>query len=75
MSKYTPWFPADAKPARPGVYEIEGALFNRFYRKWDGMTWYCGNRNIERAALSTHVLHGNLNNQKRPWRGLAKEPK
>jgi hypothetical protein len=69
--KLTPWFPANVKPVRAGVYEIQDSLA-AWYRRWDGMNWYVGDSEPERAAQETIVLASYL---RAPWRGLAEEPK
>ena len=68
----TPWFPANAKPVRAGVYEIQEDGTPAWYRRWDGRYWYVGDAEPERAARETIVLVSYL---RAPWRGLAEEPK
>lgn len=70
MSKFTPWFPADVKPAYPGVYEIQDDVIT-WYRRWDGKRWFVGDRLKEVAAVETIPFLGEPD----PWRGLAKPPK
>ncbi len=69
--KLTPWFPADVKPVRAGVYEIQDSAAS-WYRRWDGKNWYIGDATPERAAQEAVVLASYL---RAPWRGLAEEPK
>ena len=70
MSKYTPWFPGDVMPVRPGVYEVN-ALPGPWYRRWDGRHWFAGGRTPKDAASSKYETVPNVN----PWRGLAEPPK
>ena len=68
--KLTPWFPADVKPAYPGVYQVKEPGFV-WYRRWDGERWYCGGPTVDMAATveMPYSFGGN------PWRGLAEPPK
>jgi hypothetical protein len=70
--KLTPWFPANAKPVRVGVYEIKKDGMPAWYRRWDGKYWYLGDINPETAAQENIVLGSSM---PRPWRGLAEESK
>ena len=70
--KLTPWFPANVKPVRAGVYEVKEDDPPAWYRRWDGECWYVGDATPERAAQETIVLASWL---RAPWRGLAEEPK
>lgn len=57
----TPWFPADVKPVRQGVYErVIGAHILR--NRWDGGTW---------VSSTTGLV---VSQQNLPWRGLAAPP-
>jgi hypothetical protein len=75
-AKTTPWFPASAKPARKGVYEVEGGPYpySYFDGHWNGAwpsartahhhrTWFA-DMDDEGGAK---VLTG--------WRGLARKPR
>lgn len=68
--KLTPWFPADVKPVRPGVYEMRCDP-PRWYRRWDGRHWYIGDTNVSVAAKETLASWCAFE----MWRGLAEEPK
>jgi hypothetical protein len=70
--KHTPWFPANVKPVRAGVYEIQDDGPPAWYRRWDGKDWYVGDATPKRAAQEAVVLASYL---RAPWRGLAEEPK
>lgn len=71
--KLTPWFPADVKPVRVGVYkarltknpEVSGFGF------WDGRRWGWLHNTEQRAM--TDDLEGSSQNKE--WRGLASDPK
>jgi hypothetical protein len=63
--KLTLWYPADVKPARPGVYEVFSPSY-RFFRKWDGTNWCIGSLDVERASRSEGRACW-----LRTWRGLA----
>lgn len=79
--KRTQWFPADAKPARQGVYELlnksTGAIF---YARWiineghyyfyEG--WSSGHMYLEDAAREAQF---GLVQNRWQWRGLARAPK
>jgi hypothetical protein len=69
--KLTPWFPANVKPVRAGVYEISSTT--PWYRYWDGANWCAGERTpweAEKLELLPLVVAF-----AEPWRGLAEEPK
>jgi hypothetical protein len=73
MPDFTPWFPGDVKPARPGVYQRKYGAFQEEtgYSRWDGKRWYFRATTPEMAARdSTETI-----NPHRAWRGLAEEPK
>ena len=65
----TPWFPADVKPVRPGVYEVQ-TITGRF-AYFDGYSWgwsFATKREAERDRDPWYAM------QKKLWRGLNKEP-
>ena len=72
----TPWYPASVKPARPGVYEIQGQKNGspEGYAMYSLATYIQGywsaTCQTPEAAKSTHFL--NISNV-RPWRGLARK--
>jgi hypothetical protein len=70
--KFTPWFPADVMPVRPGVYEVHSPDGTRWYQRWDGECWYRRRSTPESAASEMEQLwfFNSL-----PWRGLAEPPK
>jgi hypothetical protein len=72
--KLTPWFPANVKPVRAGVYEVKGDPKYKWHRYWDGKDWYCGSftPNGAVANFNEYRLRAVI---KFPWRGLAEEPK
>lgn len=72
--KLTPWFPADVKPARTGVYEVrfddDDTDFG--YSYWSGCTWSwkeCTPKEARQSPLQIGAV------QDKKWRGLAKAPK
>jgi hypothetical protein len=69
--KLTPWFPGDAKPYRPGVYERRGFGTCRF-SLWDGSMWRWSYDSVSQAASASRVR---ARRQNCDWRGLAEEPK
>ena len=74
MSKYTPWFPADVKPARVGVYQTgdPSDIEDQLYQHWNGRHWgMCADTIAEAKAVADDRSFF----QNEPWRGLAKAPK
>lgn len=68
----TPWFPADVKPARVGVYERQGSRDTYPFSYWDGKRWLLSGETPEAAARH----HDSASyRQNLPWRGLAKDPR
>jgi hypothetical protein len=64
----TPWFPADVKPVRKGVYER--AFFAReFPSYWNGKQW--GVCCFDRDDAYDYRQHRS-EHQRLPWRGLAR---
>lgn len=57
--KLTPWFPADVKPVRHGIYERSYGFF-KLKDLWDGNYW--------RYQVSKKICF----NQNRDWRGIQK---
>jgi hypothetical protein len=71
--KLTPWFPPDVNPVRTGPYKIKKDCPSAWYRYWDGENWYVGATTPDAA---THWPRSRLTDSlKRPWRGIAEEPK
>lgn len=73
--KLTPWFPASVKPARNGVYEVEGPedLGRNYFSYFDGERWHGQWFTPERARAKAPGIGIGLQSDK--WRGLAQEPK
>jgi hypothetical protein len=75
--KLTKWFPADVKPARPGVYNVsclESGQSGKWYALFDGQRW---SWKWDTDAASD-VLHEDGNPSDwylGSWRGLASHPK
>jgi hypothetical protein len=70
--KLTPWFPADVKPVRPGVYKVKTRSGRPWYRRWDGKVWFVGSNTPKDAASKIEQLWFI---DSRSWRGLAEPPK
>lgn len=66
----TPWFPADVKPVRKGVYEVRDFNIEKEYSFWDGVEWKARQLTPSHAALRLHKAH----TQEKKWRGLASDP-
>lgn len=66
--KLTPWFPADVKPVRVGLYQREYDInsFTLIPDLWDGTNW---------ILLGINGNHLGEAIAARPWRGLASDPK
>jgi hypothetical protein len=72
--KLTPWFPADVKPVRAGVYEVNAEFHDPpWYRYWNGEFWHAGGHTPEYAAQQPRISLEDI--LLAPWRGLAEEPK
>ena len=69
--KLTPWFPANVKPVRAGVYEVR--MKAPWYRYWDGVHWHAGHCTSELARALPHLPIENTPPES--WRGLAEEAK
>ena len=77
--KTTPWFPATAKPARKGWYEVRSYpklhRNHRFnlnlspFRYWDGKVWRIGGPD-EKWALDIVSIFGR--HYTHQWRGLTR---
>ena len=66
----TEWYPADVKPVRKGVYEVQAKIAPIWYRRRDGHDWFNGKNNPIKAANSY-----NTTNVRDPWRGLKERAK
>jgi hypothetical protein len=71
----TPWFPANARPDRVGVYEIQGSRFDGSnFRRWNGKgwsgTWAEPN---DYVGMDFRVLY-RAGEDMTGWRGLASDP-
>lgn len=71
MRNKCPWFNADEKPVRVGVYSVKVTPRGRpFFRHWNGETWGAVCFTAANAELhrDSHLgLYGLL-----PWRGVLK---
>jgi hypothetical protein len=64
--KVTPWFPADVKPTRKGLYQRQYGYYEDYPDLWTGKRWMlCGSDGMPFAVAKFP----------RPWRGLASDPK
>jgi len=70
--KLTPWFPANVKPVRAGVYEVESLNHFKLYRYWDGRRWRAGAHTPDRA-IQKFRISGLPSPDVVSWRGLAEE--
>lgn len=70
--KLTEWIAHQLPPARVGVYEVETHVPGmRWFRRWDGRFWYCGNDDLHFASkVAVRIAPG----AERNWRGLAEPP-
>ena len=66
----TPWFPADVKPVRPGVYRVK-YFGDCGYAFWDGKRWGWAQLSIRKAIVEAEPSTAA---QEKVWRGLNKEP-
>lgn len=74
--KLTPWFPADKKPARVGVYETTSSSSSsgeQIFQHWSGRFWGCCTMDPAIAVKLKYAAVQSVSQQHR-WRGLAKEP-
>lgn len=72
MSKMTGWFPADVKPVRKGVYEVEEMMAFHRYCYWNGKLWGWADVKKEDARRFNSTQGAKQNKR---WRGLASDPK
>lgn len=81
--KLTDWFPADVKPARPGIYELAygnlDVAMPMPFHYWTGSYWAngagktvdeCNERSRERMPTESWATY--MKTAK--WRGLAEDP-
>jgi hypothetical protein len=75
--KLTPWFPANVKPVRAGVYEVKEGRMWVWYRYWDGQFWYAGAPSpwSARNWLLVPIGVKDAAGMALSWRGIAEEPK
>lgn len=64
----TPWFPANTKPERVGVYKTKAKL--RGFSYWTGKHWSITCVSAKQAYGYRHVAGG----QDKEWRGMAQRP-
>lgn len=77
--KLTPWFPADVKPVRDGIYFVRqlrddrksGIVIFEGYCYWIGSRW--GSASGSKAGAKR--MKNDRGFQNKPWRGLTKEAK
>jgi hypothetical protein len=75
-AKLTPWFPADVKPVRVGVYERDDSATDlgnghAAYSHWSGSKWGHLCEWTNQAGEFTSLIS---EYQDLPWRGLASDP-
>lgn len=61
----TPWFPAEVKPVRKGLYMT--SMDNKGYSWWSGKEWGIQYEDRMRAAFFSP---GTCGSQQKQWRGL-----
>ena len=66
----TPWYPAEIKPKRKGVYERDMTHGRGSYSYWNGKYW-CGWGGDVGIAHYNGIKHHESCVQDAPWRGLA----
>jgi hypothetical protein len=73
MEKLTPWFPADVKPVRVGVYQtkVDALPGERFYNYWDGGSWHGGESTPAVAYKHCDYQPDGVDY----WRGLSRKPR
>jgi hypothetical protein len=68
MTALTPWFPADVKPVRVGVYQRKTVDLD--YSYWNGKFWQLGATKPEWAKENRRkTISG-----PQKWRGLSADP-
>lgn len=67
MGWITPWYPADVKPVRVGVYERKIVVWKVWFSYWNGKKWSIGGRTPKEAMLYKNIR----SNVILPWRGLT----
>ena len=74
QTKVTPWFPANVKPVRKGVYQVNDGLVNESvaYAYWNGSKF--GYRVYMGSPLQAYEWADRVTclSSRAPWRGLAK---
>ncbi len=71
--KLTPWFPKHVKPRRIGIYSTSYLGGGEGFSYWDGSAWW--NQHPDKWSAKRDHWRTNGANQRKSWRGLAKEPK
>ena len=68
----TPWFPANTRPVRSGMYRIQDYTLNCgccwIDARWDGKHWFTDL--FTKGSFSKRLIRG----QVKRWRGLATTP-
>lgn len=74
--KLTPWYPADVKPVRKGVYDTQSQGGDG-YAYWDGRHWFPFKSTASTALKRGTELSdlGIAEYQGKQWRGVAYDPK
>lgn len=70
--KLTPWYPANTRPVRVGVYNASIYFNDEIYRYWNGEWWgdWASGFPIECVSLQDKKCPV----QDLAWRGLAEKP-
>ena len=67
----TPWFPADIKPVRKGVYEAGSPFIPPWFFRWNGTKWDGWGESVDFAEIHEP---DDVCLQEFRWRGLARKP-
>lgn len=73
--KLTPWFPADVKPARVGVYQKDFEDETEEYQYWNGKRWFYGDITPSETLQKFSREGNDTIPLARPWRGLTSPSK
>ncbi len=71
-AQMTPWFPANMKPVRTGVYEVrlDGASSLMAYAFWSGDRWGAMSSTLQMAPTQKYAFADWASQNKR-WRGFT----
>lgn len=69
--KLTEWYPADVKPVREGVYQVDiyGASW---FSYWDGERWGWASGNKREAEINRDEATAMWDRKNVMWRGIEK---